>query len=334
MRKGKPSAYASLGMYYGVSSTGFRFVDGFVCSGDQIHCAVPRLPPAYARAQGEGYFFAAQHDRGLAQGFGGTLQGTSYGRAIFFGLRCARQELVSPPPGDPVSLAHVAVQYPGEVDEAFVPGVVAMLVVYRLELVEVEKRQRKRSSPTLGPGDILREPFFRGPAVVDARKAVCGRSLVQGAHRRVKPLDGVLDVGHQPSRPVRVAHWQVRDLACVEVAAQDPGGQGHRFVEGVHRPERHRRPGQGGYHRDREYAQRSPQPEATKPHEVGEQGQQRHVGPEKGREEDLAEVALRERRPRERTIQPEFVLAHVVFLPQARRLCQGRRSTGPDDPGI
>src|ERR671921_2998298 len=169
MRKVCPSAYASLGMYYGVSSTGFRFVDGFVCSGDQIHCAVPWLPPAYASAQGEGYFFAAQHDRGLAQGFGGTLQGTSYGRAIFFGLRCAQQELVSPPPGYPVTLAHVAVQYPGEVDEAVIAGVVAVLVVYRLELVEVEKRQRQRSSPTLGPCDIFREALLRGPAVVDAR---------------------------------------------------------------------------------------------------------------------------------------------------------------------
>src|SRR5919107_1611874 len=215
MRKVCPSAYASLSMYYGVSSAGLRFVDGFVCSRDQIHCAVPWLPPAYARAQGEGYFFAAQHDRGLAQGFGGTLQGTFYGRAIFFGLRCARQELVSPPPGYPLSLAHLAAQYPGEVDEAFVPGVVAVLVVYRLELVEVEKRQREGSSPALGPGDILREPFFRGPAVVDGRKAVGGRPLVQGAHSRVKPLDGVLDVGHQPSRPVRVADGKVRDLSCV-----------------------------------------------------------------------------------------------------------------------
>jgi hypothetical protein len=106
------------------------------------------------------------------------------------------------------------------VDQAGVPGAVAVLVVYGLEPVEVEQRQRGRPSPALGPGDIFGEAPFGGPAVVGAREVVRGGQLPEGPHRRVQPLDGVLDVGHEPPGPVRVARGQLGDLAAVEVAAK------------------------------------------------------------------------------------------------------------------
>src|SRR5215213_5385244 len=69
---------------------------------------------------------------------------------------------------------HLAPQHLGEVRQAGVPGVVAILVVYGLELVKVEHRQRERPSSTLGSGDVLREAPFCGPTVIGARKVVRG----------------------------------------------------------------------------------------------------------------------------------------------------------------
>jgi hypothetical protein len=167
--------------------------------------ASPRRPPAatgLAPAEGR----SASSPLGSTTGFSRRTSATRPNTRSAGGpssSACQTPTKNSSPP-------HLATQSPsrrllpqqlGEVDQAGVPGAVAVLVVYGLEPVEVEQRQRERPLPALGPGDIFGEAPFGGPAVVGAREVVRGGQLPEGPHRRVQPLDGVLDVGHEPPRP-------------------------------------------------------------------------------------------------------------------------------------
>jgi hypothetical protein len=80
--------------------------------------------------------------------------------------------------------------------QAGVPGAMAVLVVNRLEPVEVQYRKRECPSSPFGPRDVFEEVLFPGPAVVGPGEVVAGRQLPEGAHGRVEALQ-VLD---QPAR--------------------------------------------------------------------------------------------------------------------------------------
>jgi hypothetical protein len=101
---------------------------------------------------------------------------------------------------------------------------VAVLVVYRLELVEVEYCQGEPAPFASGPGCVLGEAFLPGPAVEDAGEVVLAGQLLQRAQGRVEALDGGLHVGHEPARPVGVRGGQFGHLAPIQVAAQGLGG--------------------------------------------------------------------------------------------------------------
>src|SRR5215212_224310 len=145
-----------------------RPVERLVCLAKQPLEVVPRPPLANPYAAGQSHLFAAGQDwRVLAWLPGGALQ-HPLGRRLFpLRLPYAHYELVTPPPRDPVPLANAAAQHGDEVLQAGVSCVVAVLIVYGLEPVEVQHRKRECPSSPFGPRDVFEEMLFPGPAVVD-----------------------------------------------------------------------------------------------------------------------------------------------------------------------
>src|SRR5215217_8594109 len=135
------------------------------------------MPPARAPAEDEGRSFVARQDRRVIVQIVGDApqeapQEAPHRRTFpFFLLRLPgdHKELVTPPPAHPIPLAHVALQYFGEAYKAGVPGVMTVLVVDRLEFVEVHQRQLERPPSASGPGHVSGKALLCSPAVVEAR---------------------------------------------------------------------------------------------------------------------------------------------------------------------
>src|SRR5215216_864853 len=176
------SQMALVKMYDGIPALGLGPVEGYVCPRDQPADVVTRFPPASPCAEGEERLFAVgQHYEALAQVFGDALQ-YPLCRLSFLCVPHAHHELIASPPCDPVPRAHVAAQNLCEVDDAGVPGAVAMRIIYGLELVEVQQCQGERSTSAFGPLDVFGKALVRGPAVVGACEVVPSRQVLQGAH--------------------------------------------------------------------------------------------------------------------------------------------------------
>ena len=89
------------------------------------------------------------------------------------------RELLAAQPGDDVVLAHGAAQALGHRAEDLVPLGVAVSVVDRLEVVEVEGDDRERALELSGAGDLLAQALVAGAMVQRPGEPVRARLLAQ-----------------------------------------------------------------------------------------------------------------------------------------------------------
>src|SRR5215208_5553606 len=120
-----------------------------------------------------------------------------------------QDELIPSPAGQPVALPDTTPYHPGHVAEADIACLVAVGVVYGLEVVDVHHRNREERPSAFGPCEVLGQVLLTLPAVGQPGKVVCAREPFEQADRAIQMIDSVLNVGHELARLVGEACGQL-----------------------------------------------------------------------------------------------------------------------------
>jgi hypothetical protein len=117
---------------------------------------------------------------------------------------------------------------------------VAVRVVDRLEVVDVDERNGQRPLVPVGPLDLVEELDEEGAAVRDAGQLVDGRSVSRLGERRRKAVDGAGEAGVDPAAGLRRGHGDAQ-LAVGELldCLHDPAELDRVVREHDQRRQRH-----------------------------------------------------------------------------------------------